>query len=70
MLRFAQCCDKQVSTSVRYNGCVEASAYSALVATSLAAVKGTLLLAIAAAFSSSVFRLVIVIEVVCKWGVL
>ena len=65
MMRFAQCCDVQVSISVRYKGCVEASAYSALVATSLAAAKGTLLLGIAAAFSSSLFRLVIIVDFVC-----
>ena len=43
---------------------VEALAYSALVAASLAAVNGTLLLDLPAVFSSSLFRLVIVAEVV------
>ena len=70
MMRFAQCCNPRVSISVRYNGCEEGSAYSALVATSLAAVKGTLLLDVTAAFSSSLFRLVMVVHFVCKWGVL
>ena len=43
---------------------MEALAYSALVAASLAAVNGTLLLDLPAAFSSSLFRLVIVAEVI------
>lgn len=70
MMRFAQCCDTQVSITVRCNGCVEASAYRSLVATSLAAVKGTLLLDATAAFSSSLFRLVIIVDFACKLGVL
>lgn len=47
---------------------MEVFAYSAFVATSFGAVKGTLLvrLALTAVFSSSVFRLVIVVDFVCK----
>ena len=63
MIHFAQYCDRQVSISVCYDRRVEASAYSALAAASFGAVNGTLLvrLALNAAFSSSVFRLVIVL---------
>ena len=43
---------------------MEALAYSALVAASLAAVNGSLLLDLPAGFSSSLFRLVIVAEVI------
>ena len=65
MMHCAQYCDVQVSISgVHCDGRVEASAYSALVATSFGAVNGTLLvrLALTAAFSSSLFRLVIVVD--------
>lgn len=48
-----------VSTTHRW---VEAATYVALVAASLTAVKGTLLLVLPAVFSSSLFRLVIVAD--------
>ena len=54
-----------LASATAMNERVEASAYNALVAASLAAVKGTLFLALIAVFSVSLFRLVIVVDFDC-----